>query len=251
MSIWGKLVGGAAGLALGGGPLGALLGALAGHYAYDKPRADAKAKTGADSPRDESTQQIAFTIGVIALCAKMAKADGRVTGDEIAAFQEVFQVPPHELENVRRVFNLARQDTAGYEAYAKQIAKLFKNKPQVLEDLLDGLFHIAKADKSFHHKEYEFLRNVAEIFGFSDAEFERIRASHFGTEADDPYVVIGVDRAASDDEIKRAYHKMVKENHPDALRARGVPDEFLKMANDKLAAINSAYDRIAKARGIH
>ncbi len=244
MSIWGKLAGAAAGLAIGG-PLGALLGGLAGHYAIDKrteePGTDTRAARG----------QIAFTIGVIALSAKMAKADGVVTRDEVDAFKQIFHIPAGELQNVRRVFNLARKDVSGYDGYAKQIASMFRDNPGVLEDLFDGLFHIAKADGVIHPKEVEYLENVGEIFGFSPGEFDRIRASHLGPEKSDPYLVLGVDRSISDEDLKKAYKRMVRENHPDALVGRGVPEEFVDLANDKLAAINEAYDRIAKERGLN
>ncbi len=245
MSIWGKIAGAAAGFILAGGPLGALVGSLAGHYVFDK---QANQESGAES---QARGQVAFTIGVIALGAKMAKADGRVTRDEVNAFREVFQVPPAEFENVKRVFNRARQDVAGYEGYAQQIAGLFRGNPGVLEDLLDGLFHIAKADGVIHPKEIEFLQNVAGIFGFSDGEFARIRSSHLGADASDPYVILGVDASISDKDLKTAYRHLVRENHPDALVARGVPEEFIILANEKLAVINDAYDRVSQVRGIN
>lgn len=240
MSIWGKLGGAAAGF-LGGGPVGALIGAFAGHVLFDQPRAEA-ANVDADSPG------LLFTIAIIALSAKMAKADGEVTHDEVQAFERMFRVPPHEAANVRRVFNMARQDTAGYEAYAAQIARLFRGNPAMLEDILDGLFEIAKADGVFHPREMAFLERVGDIFGFSPAVFRRIRASHFGPDAEDPYAVLGVSHEASDEEIRRTYLLLVRENHPDKLIARGVPEEFLKLANDKLAAINGAYDKIRAER---
>lgn len=239
MSIWGKVLGGAAGLALGG-PLGALLGALAGH-AVDRLREDNEG---------DGTRQVAFTVGVIALGAKMAKADGVVTPDEVQAFKEVFHVPPEEMKNVGRVFDLARRDVRGYEPYARQIAKLFKDNPAVLEDLLDGLFHIAKADNIIHPAEIEYLQNVAAIFGFGEADFARIRASHLGPEASDPYTILGVGHDIPDDELRKAYRKLVREHHPDSLIAQGVPQEFIDVANEKLAAINDAYDRVSRQRGI-
>jgi DnaJ like chaperone protein len=241
MSVWGKIFGGAAGFALGG-PLGALLGGLAGH-AIDKIREGAEGEDG--------TKQIAFTIGVIVLGAKMAKADGVVTPDEIVAFRQVFQVPPEEMKNVGRVFDRARRDAEGFEPYAEQVARLFKNNPAVLEDLLDGLFHIAKADNVFHPAEQEYLRRVAEIFGFNEAEFARIRESHVGPDAADPYTVLGVPHDASDEELKTAYRRLVREHHPDALMAQGMPQEFVDVANEKLKAINGAYERVTKQRGLN
>lgn len=234
MSIWGKLGGAAAGFLLGGGPVGAIAGAVAGHVLFD---------------RQQSDPGLVFTIAVIALGAKMAKADGVVTDDEIRVFERIFRVPPGEAANVRRIFNLARQDTAGYEAYARQIADVFRDNPAVLEDVLDGLFEIAKADGVLHPGEQAFLERVAEIFGFAPGEFRRIRATHFGPDAGDPYAILGVSHDASDTEIRRTYLMLVKENHPDRLVARGVPEEFVRLANDKLASINSAYERILQERG--
>ncbi len=236
MSIWGKIGGAAAGM-LVGGPLGAALGVVAGHYLFDR------------APGADGDPGVAFTIAMIALSAKMAKADGVVTEAEVEAFDRIFRVPPEEQATVRRFFDLARQDTAGYEAYAAQIARMYADHPAVLEDILDGLFEIAAADGVLHPDEGVFLERVGEIFGFSPREFRRIRASHFPPDAADPYVVLGVDYDADNDEIKRTYYRLVRENHPDSLIARGVPEEFVKIANDKLAAINGAYEKILKERG--
>jgi DnaJ like chaperone protein len=180
----------------------------------------------------------------------MARADGDVSDAELEAFQRVFRVPPEEEANVARIFNLARQDIAGFEHYARQIARLFMDNPAVLEDILDGLFEIAKADGVLHPGESAFLERVAEIFGFAPNEFRRIRAAHFAPELTDPYVILGVSYVASDDEIRQTYRRLVRENHPDSLIARGVPQEFEKLANDKLAAINNAWGKIREERGL-
>ncbi len=231
MSIWGKVGGAGAGFLMGG-PIGALVGAVAGHFIFDR----------------EADPGIVFTIAVIALAGKMAKADGAVSDAELDAFARVFRVPPQEEGNVRRIFNLARQDVAGYESYAQQIARLYVGNPAVLEDVLDGLFEIAKADGVLHPAEAAFLERVADIFGFAPNEYRRIRASHFAPELTDPYVILGVSYVAGPEEIKQTYRRLVRENHPDSLMARGVPAEFVKLANDKLAAINSAYEAIQKER---
>jgi DnaJ like chaperone protein len=239
MSIWGKIIGGAAGFALGG-PLGALLGTVAGH-AVDKMRA---------GPVTNDQRQMAFSVAVIVLAAKMAKADGVVTRDEIDTFKRIFRVPPHEAANVGRLFDQAKQDVAGYEPYARQVAGLFADSPWVLEELLDGLFLIAKADGVIHPAELEFLRNVAHIFGFEAATFERIYASQAEQRGDSPYEVLGVPRVASDDDIKKTYRNLAREHHPDLLMAQGLPQEFIDVANDKLAAINNAYGQIRRERGM-
>jgi len=235
MSIWGKIGGAAAGLLMGG-PIGAALGVVAGHYLFDREAAA------------EGDPGVTFTIAMIALAAKMAKADGVVTDEEVEAFDRIFRVPPAEQAAVRRFFDLARGDTAGYETYAGQIARAYAGHPAVLEDILDGLFEIAAADGVLHPAENAFLERVAEIFGFAPGEFRRIRASHFPPDAADPYVVLGVSYDASDEEIKRSYYRLVRENHPDSLIARGVPEEFVKLANDKLAAINGAYEKVLAER---
>jgi DnaJ like chaperone protein len=189
-------------------------------------------------------KSIAFTIGLIALGAKMAKADGVVTGEEVLAFKQVFEVPPSELAGVARVFNLAKQDTAGYEAYARQIAKLFNSKAAILEDLLDALFHIAKADDAVHPAELAYLASVAEIFGFSEHDFVRIKARHVASEVS--YTVLGLDRNASLDQVKRRYRKLVHEHHPDKHIAAGMPQELIAITTRRLQRINEAYERILR-----
>jgi DnaJ like chaperone protein len=235
MSIWGKLGDAVSGL-LVGGPIGALVNAVSGLFLVER------LEEGADPGT-------VFTIAIIALSAKMAKADGVVTEEEVQAFQQTFRTTPQEEANVRRVFNLARQDTAGYEVYAKQIARIFAGKPAVLEDIMDGLFEIAKADGILHPGELEFLKTVAEIFGFAPNEFRRIRATHF-RDAGDPYVILGISYGASEDEIRRTYRMLVRENHPDSLIGRGVPEKFVRMATEKLAAINEAYGQVLEERGL-
>ena len=225
--------GAAAGL-LVGGPVGAVVGAVAGHFLFDR----------------ETDPGVVFTMAIIALAGKMAQADGIATEQEFAIFRRVFGVPHEEENNVRRIFDLARQDIAGYEAYAGQIARLFMGNPAMLEDILDGLFEIAKSDDVLHPEESAFLERVAEIFGFAPNEFRRIRASHFAPELTDPYVILGLSYAAEEDEIRRTYRRLVRENHPDSLIARGVPEEFIKLATDKLAAINTAYEKILVERGL-
>ncbi len=240
MSIWGKILGGAAGFALGG-PLGALIGAAAGH-AVDKMR-----ETG-DGGAEDATKRVAFTIAVIALGAKMAKADGKVTRDEIQAFKRVFRIPPEEAKNVGRVFDQARRDARGFEPYARQIAGMFADNPVVLEELLNGLFHIARADGQVAPEELAYLQQISQIFGLSTERWEPVRAGNVGPDQSDPYEIIGVPRDAADKDIKTAYRKLVRENHPDRLVAQGMPQEFIDLANEKLATINTAYDRIEQAR---
>jgi DnaJ like chaperone protein len=202
---------------------------------------------GRDAGKPEN--DVAFTIGVIALSAKMAKADGVVSPMEVAAFKQVFQSSPAEADHVARIFNLAKRDVAGFEAYADQIAALLKDDKKLRQDVLEALMHVATADGGLHPKEDEFLREVARRFAFSESEYRFFRA-RFVVDNDNPYDVLKLSPAATSEEIKAQYRKLVSDNHPDKLMGRGVPAEFVAIATRKLAAINAAYDTIAKERGL-
>ncbi len=188
------------------------------------------------------------TAALIALGAKMAKSDGLVTEKEVRAFKAVFQATPENDREIGRFFDLARQTTLGYERYAQIIAKKFRAQPAALEDVLDGLFHIALADGVVTDDEMEFLLTTGEIFGFSKREFERIKIAHMGRAADDPYLILGVDEDISDADLKKAYRRMASANHPDRLMARGLPKELIGLANHKMAMVNKAYAEIKALR---
>ncbi|HEX5078651.1 MAG TPA: TerB family tellurite resistance protein [Geminicoccaceae bacterium] len=258
MAIWGKIVGGTAGFAVGG-PIGAILGAVAGH-AFDHYRAEQNRR--GQKARHEpplfyedpaETRRIAFATALIALAAKLSKADGRVTADEIRAFRRVFQIQDDEVGDIARIYNQAKESTEGFEAYARQIAMMFERDRYLLSELLTGLFDVARADGALNRAETDFLRRVAAIFGFDEAAFEEIRRRFTASArrmsgADDAYAVLGVSRDASDEEIRKVYRQLVREHHPDRLVAKGLPQELVEHANRTLAAINVAYDRIAKER---
>ncbi|MEJ6394017.1 molecular chaperone DjiA [Gymnodinialimonas sp. 2305UL16-5] len=200
--------------------------------------------------RTPPERSVAFTIAVIALSAKMAKADGRVTRDEVTAFREVFHIPPADEPAAARVFNMAREDVAGFEIYAERIARMFRvdGRPcgadSVLCDLMEGLFHIATADGDYHPDEDAFLTRVSEIFGMEPAHFSRLRARLVPDHAPDPYTVLGVAPDAPLDEIRRAWRAQVRETHPDRMMARGVPPEAIQMAERRMQAINHAWEEI-------
>jgi DnaJ like chaperone protein len=196
----------------------------------------------------ELRREAVFAVAMIALSAKMAKADGVVTRPEVNAFCRIFSIPAGEETNVNRLYNLAKRDIAGFETYARDVARLFADDRAMLEDILDGLFDIAKADGAVHERELAFLTRVAELFGFSDKDFACVQARHVIGAGGDPYVVLAADRSWSFEQLRRHYRQLVAENHPDRLIARGVPEEFVRIANDRLAAINSAWERIEKMR---
>jgi len=199
----------------------------------------------------ETRNRVAFSVAIIALSAKMAKADGVVTEEEVEAFQEIFSVPAEEIKNVARLYNLAKRDVAGYTSYAKQVRRLFPGDrvedEEVLQDVIDALFHIAKADGVIHENELMFLEDISALFEFEQSTFEQIRLRHVHGEDGDPYVLLGADPSWSLEELKRHYRKRVAESHPDRLIARGVPPEFIIIANDRMASINAAWEQIEKA----
>jgi DnaJ like chaperone protein len=192
----------------------------------------------------ETRRKVAFSVALIALSAKMAKADGMVSHEEARAFREIFEIPADEERNVARLFDLAKQDVAGFEIYAAKIANLCGGEEGCgtpLEDVLDGLFHIAKADGMVHERELFFLETTAGIFGIGARQFEQILSRHVVTGAPDPYVVLGIKRGTPFAEAQRMWRELVKENHPDRMEARGVPKEFLVIANERIRAINAAW----------
>jgi DnaJ like chaperone protein len=190
----------------------------------------------------------AFSTAVTALGAKLAKADGRAEHGEFAAFSEVFQTDPASARNVQMLYDLARQTTRGYESYARRLAKRYKACPQLLEDVLDGLFHIAVSDGVITGHELDYLERCAELFGLSPLVYRRIKATHVGAAADDPYVVLGVDPDAPDAAVRGARRRLLADCHPDRVRARGLPEEYVEVFTAKAASINQAYDTIVRER---
>lgn len=197
------------------------------------------------SPRERS---VAFTIAVISLGAKMAKADGHVTRNEVRAFREVFHIPPEDEAAAAKVFNLARQDVAGFEVYAARIGKMFADEPDLRENLLEGLFHIAMADGTYHDKENDFLRTAAQALQLDEDVFRSVRARYVPGAEPDPYTVLGVTRDMPMPQIRRRWRQLVRDTHPDRLMARGVPEEAVKLATRRLTVINQAWEEIQDLR---
>lgn len=198
-----------------------------------------------DRLRTPPERSVGFAIAVIALSAKMAKADGLVTRDEVTAFREVFQIAQADEAGAAKVFNLARQDVAGFEEYATRISRMFGDDPETLSDLMEGLFHIAMADGVYHPNEDLFLKRVAEIFGMSEAEFSSIRCRFVPNAKPDPYSVLGVSPDMDMTEIRAAWRQMVRDTHPDRMVARGVPEEAIKLAEKRMVDINRAWEEIS------
>ncbi len=198
--------------------------------------------------RTPPERSVAFAIAVIALGAKMAKADGQVTRDEVTAFREVFQIARDDEDGAARVFDMARTDVAGYQDYARKISHMFADDSTTLCDLMEGLFHIAMADGFYHPNENEFLEEVSRIFGQTEAQFMALRARFVPDAPNDPYTVLGVARDLPLPEIRKIWRQLVRETHPDAMMARGVPEEAVRLAEKKMIDINRAWDEINGAK---
>jgi DnaJ like chaperone protein len=201
-----------------------------------------------DCPPGLPGEDPAFSTAVTALGAKLAKADGHAQASEYDVFSEVFQPEPGSEGNVRRLYQLARQTTRGFESYARRLAKRYRHCPQLLEDVLDGLFYIAAADGAVTADELTYLERVGQLFGFSPLVFRRLKATHLGFDNDDPYAVLAVRHDATDEAVRAAWKAALSEAHPDRARARGLPSEFIEGAETKAAAINAAFDLIMRER---
>ena len=213
--------------------------------------ASLRARLGLDrlGAPERAHRTVAFTIAVTTLAAKMAKADGVASRVEAEAFERLFRIPAGEEKNVRRLYNLAKRDAAGYEACATKIGKLLKDEPELLQSVLECLFHIATVDGILHPQEDQFLEAVAQRFAMSQTEFAAIRAS-FVHDPANPYEILGVRPDISNAELKAHHRALVHANHPDRLMASGIPVEFRAAVDRRLAAINVAYEMILKERGL-
>lgn len=189
----------------------------------------------------------AFALALIALSAKMAVADGVVTASEERAFRAIVDILPGHEKQVARVFNLAKQDVAGFEFYARKVMRFFHDSPQTLEHVLDGLFYIATADGMVHEAELDYLKAISDIFGFDDIRFEQLASQHVRLDAGvDPYAVLGLDPSATLEEIRRVYRALVAEHHPDRLIALGVPEDLIDVATARMQVINLAYQALTR-----
>ena len=252
--MWGKILGGVGGLSLGG-PIGAIIGVALGH-AYD--RSQSGAKTYADV--GTADKQAAFGVAVVVLSAKMAKADGAVTRDEIATFKRLFPVPADEASSIARIFDQARKEVHGFSVYATQLREMYGADCEILEEILFALFVIAAADGVVCAAEWRYLEQVAVHFGFSPSRWSRFRASCMRTHTDaghtrrtfpqqgrkkkNAYQVLGVSENAGPEEVRVAYHNLVKQYHPDKLAGLGLPEDFTELANRRLSAINEAWKEV-------
>ena len=239
MSIWGSLIGGMVGFSLGG-PFGMLLGSIIGGKV-------SRAKSAGGFRSFRQPQQV-FALSLIVLSAKLSKADGSVTREELVAVKDKLKIPENELDQVGKIFNQAKTEAAGYEPYAQQIAQIYKKNSQVLEEVINILFYIAEADGHISETELNMIEHIAQIFGLSSSQYNSIKESRKNSDKLNPYVVL---ESKSDDDlqvIRKRYLKLSKEHHPDLLLSKGVPEEVIEESKKKMRAINSAWDQVQKLK---
>ena len=239
MSIWGSLVGGFVGFSFAG-PIGALIGSMIGG------RISSARRSGFQRSFAPSKQ--VFAIALIILTAKLAKADGHVSKEELIAIKDKLKIPEHEIDQVGKIFNKATEDSLGYEPYAQQIAQIYKSNPAVLDEVINILFYIAEADSNVSDSEATMIKKIAKIFGLSDSQFEGIKESRKSSDKLNPYIVLGCDPNDDFTSIRKKYLLLSKEHHPDILMNKGVPQEVIEESKKKMRAINSAFDQIEKMK---
>ena len=237
MSIWGNLIGGYIGFSIAG-PIGALIGSIIGGKISSRGRIK--------SHGNFAQSQKVFAISLIILTAKLAKADGQVSKEELLAIKQKLKIPDNEINEVGAIFNKAKQDSQGYEIYANQISNIYRNNPAVLDEVINILFYIAEADGKVSSSEYEMIKSIAKIFGLSDIQFNSINESRKGSDKLNPYIVLGCSPDDDFPKIRKKYLQLSKEHHPDVLINKGVPNEVIEESKKKMRAINSAYDKIKK-----
>ena len=242
MSIWGKIIGGTTGFALGG-PLGAIIGMMIGG-SFDR----SARKFSSSNQISQQQKQNVFALCIIVLSAKIAKADGQVTKEEIYTFKEKFNIQAEEMSEVSKIFNEAKKSSFGFKNIADQVGNLFSDNKVLLEQLLNNLFYIAEADGLTSINEVEVLKSISQSFHFNETDFQRIFHSRLNNKESDPYKILGVTREDSDNNIRKKWIELSKEHHPDYLIAKGMPKEFIKEANKELSSINLAYDKIKELR---
>ncbi len=239
MSIWGSLIGGMIGLSLGG-PFGMLLGSLLGGKI-------SRARSGARMGSFAQPQQV-FALSLIVLSAKLSKADGQVSREELIAVKDKLKIPENELDQVGKIFNKAKEESQGYEAYAQQIAQIYRGNLNVLEEVINMLFYIAEADGNVSASELEMIESISGIFGLSNVQFKSIKESRKLSEKSNPYIILESNPNDDIQSIRKKYIKLSKEHHPDLLISKGVPTEVIEESKKKMRAINSAWDQIQKLK---
>ena len=239
MAIWGSLIGGMIGLSLGG-PFGMLLGSLIGGKI-------SRARSSSGFKSFAQPQQI-FALSLIVLSAKLSKADGQISKEELIAVKDKLKIPENEIGQVGKIFNKAKEESAGYEPYAQQIAQIYRGNINVLEEVINILFYIAEADGNVSNAELKMIEHISQIFGLTEVQFNSIKESRKSSDKLNPYVVLESHPDDTIEIIRKRYLKLSKEHHPDLLMSKGVPQEVIDESKAKMRAINSAWDQVQKLK---
>ena len=239
MAIWGSLIGGMIGLSLGG-PFGMLLGSLIGSKI-------SRAKSRGGFGTFAQPQQI-FALSLIVLSAKLSKADGQISKEELIAVKDKLKIPENEIDQVGKIFNKAKEESSGYEPYAQQIAQIYKGNINVLEEVINILFYIAEADGNVSDAELKMIEHIAKLFGLTEIQFNSIKESRKSSDKLNPYIVLESHPDDTIEMIRKRYLKLSKEHHPDLLMSKGVPQEVIDESKAKMRAINSAWDQVQKLK---
>ena len=239
MAIWGSLIGGMIGLSLGG-PFGMLLGSLIGSKI-------SRAKSRGGFGTFAQPQQI-FALSLIVLSAKLSKADGQISKEELIAVKDKLKIPENEIDQVGKIFNKAKEESYGYEPYAQQIAQIYKGNISVLEEVINILFYIAEADGNVSDAELKMIEHIAQLFGLTEIQFNSIKESRKSSDKLNPYIVLESHPDDTIEMIRKRYLKLSKEHHPDLLLNKGVPQEVIDESKAKMRAINSAWNQVQKLK---
>ena len=241
MSFWKAGIGGMIGFTIGG-PIGGILGALIGSKLSDKNQRQ---------PSSNQKNQAAFFTALFACFAKIAKADGRVSREEVDKvdyfIKSKFKFPPEQRGFAIEIFNHAKDDQNSFEDYALQLSSLLSSDPSSLMMFYELLFELSMADGYLDPSEEKLLLKAIEIFNL-DPDLMSINKKKFGSDVADAYVILGVDQSMSFEDIKKAYKRKRKEYHPDTLISKGLPEELLEKAKEKFIEIQSAFEEIEKQK---
>ncbi len=253
MGWLGKVVGGTLGFAIGG-PIGAIAGAAFGHSFDRKEEKYISHRLGHQGDLSTNEQaQLTFFVAAFSMLAKIAKADGQVSEKEISSVEgfmkNELQLDPESMQTAKNIFKEAVNSSEPFDSFARQFYDVFRNQPRIIDLMMDLLLRVSTADGSISPEEEKLLSTAAQIFNITDDEYAKLRSGYI-KDVNKYYAVLKVSENASDEEVKKAYRKLVSEYHPDKIESKGLPEEFVKFANDKFKEIQEAYEEISKERGL-
>jgi DnaJ like chaperone protein len=262
---WGKLAGGTLGL-VAGGWLGALIGVVLGHQ-LDEGIVRELGEDGDEGLADNSRIQLEFFTTTFSVMGHLAKADGRVSEDEIAVARGVMRrmkLTSEQTTAAIKLFTEGKRTDFPLSRVLQSLRACAQGRRDVLHTFVEIQLQAALADGNLHPDTRRVLWQVCSELDISRLELAQLEAiaRAQGRRANPTraaptdrlahaYGVLGVERSASDDDLKKAYRRLMSQHHPDKLVSRGLPQEMVDLARDKAREINTAYDLIKETRGLH